>query len=359
MDVSLDVRQGEWLSVVGPSGAGKTTLLRLIAGLDRPNRGTIRIGQRDVTALPPQDRDVGLAPQRPALYPHLNVRENLAIGLNLRPASARPSKSEIRQRVEEAAELLSIVPLLAHWPHQLSGGEQQRVMLGRLLVRRPALWLLDEPYSHLDLPLRKQLQHDILLLRERFLPTIIFVTHDPVEALTSGDRLAVLLRGRVRQVGPPAAVLAQPASSEVAGHLGWPPMNLTTGVLIRSDATASALQFAAADGAFRLPMPAELVTHGAEGQPVTVGVRPEALRLLSDSPADAGDLIVLPNWEVRRVESLPPAPLVFVGCGRQEWSLWWHGKDAPRAGSKLALGVNRDALHWFGGHDGKRVQIGA
>lgn len=352
MDISLEAGNGEQFAIVGPSGAGKTTLLRLIAGLETPDRGRIVVNGRDVTAAPPHHRDIGLVPQRSALYPHLSVLENLAVGLRLRPRRERPAEPEIRMRVDEAVQLLGLGPILGNRPHQLSGGEQQRVMLGRLLVRRPSIWLLDEPFAHLDVPLREQLRRDMHLLRERFLPTIIAVTHDPVEALTSGDRLAVLLRGRVRQVGQPAAVLARPASSEVAGFLGQPPMNLTTGVLVRPETAGPALQFAAADGAFRLPVPAELVTHGAEGQPVTVGIRPEALEPLSDSPST--DAIEIAGWEVRCVELIPPAPLVSLLLGGSQWTMWWHGTELPEVGTRITLLVDTRTLQWFG-QGGKRI----
>ena len=356
MDVCLDVAAGKQLALVGPSGAGKSTLLRMIAGLDKPDRGRIHIAGRDVTDLPPHERDVGFVAQRPALYPQLTVAENLAVGLELRPKRERPNDLLIRQRVEEAGHLLGITALFGRRPHQLSGGEQKRASLGRLLVRRPRIWLLDEPFAHLDLPLQTQLRRDILLLRERFLPTIVAVTHDPVEALSSGDRLAVLIRGRIRQMGDPNAVLAKPNDRRVAGFLGSPPMNLAIGVLVRPKSVEPALQFAAADGAFHLPVPAELVTHGAEGQPVTVGIGPEAMTAIPENEKSTEACVEMPGWIVREVSWAPPMPLVHVACGSVDWRFWSRDPVPPCIGSTVTLRVRRDLLHWFD-RRGRRIAL--
>ena len=217
--VSLTVADGEILAVVGPSGAGKTTLLRLIAGLDIPTEGSIAIDGQDMSGVAPQDRDVAMVFQSHALFPHLTARENIALGLVLRK---RP-RAEIERRVTEAAALLSLENCLDRSPAALSGGERQRVALGRALVRRPRLFLFDEPLSDLDTPLRMELQEEILRLHDRLGGTVIHVTHDQREALTLGDRVAVLHGGVIQQVADPLSLCHQPANPFVAGFIGSMP----------------------------------------------------------------------------------------------------------------------------------------
>jgi ABC-type sugar transport system ATPase subunit len=361
LSCSIEIPAGQFVTIAGPSGSGKTTLLRLIAGLEQPDRGRIFLSGRDISGLPPAQRNVGLLPQRPALYPHLSVRRNLSIGLEMQNSRQRPkvTAGEIDRRVNEAIDLLGLQQLLDRRPNQLSGGEQQRVGLGRVLVRRPAIWLLDEPFAHVDFPRRMQLKHELHLLWKRFLTTILAVTHDPVEALSLGERLAVLIRSRVRQVGEPLAVLTHPEHRLVAEFLGWPPMNLTDGVLTRvSSETGEGFRFAAADGAFQLPVPAELVTRAGEGQPVTAGIRPEDL--LPDTsavpnPSPNADCWFLPDWVVRLAEPVPPAWLVTVTRGNRQWALWWQGSAPPKPGARLGLKLPPHKLHWFDQRRGKRL----
>jgi len=199
--VTLAVAAGGCLAVVGPSGCGKTTLLRLVAGLEEPTTGEVRVGGRDVARLPPQDRGVAIAFQSPALYPQLTARENLAFGLRVRGAGP----AEVDSRVREAAELLGVADLLGRLPHELSGGQRQRVALGRALVRRPAVLLLDEPLAHLDAPLRARVRDGLTDARRRFGTTTVWVTHDPDEAAAVGDRVAEMDAGRVVRLAPPAA----------------------------------------------------------------------------------------------------------------------------------------------------------
>ncbi|HLW65008.1 MAG TPA: ABC transporter ATP-binding protein, partial [Gemmataceae bacterium] len=334
LSCSMHIPAGRFLTIAGPSGSGKSTLLRLIAGLEKANRGRIFLSGRDITDLPPSQRNIGLLPQRPALYPHLSVRRNLSIGLEMQNSRQRPKvpPAEIHRRVDEAIGLLGLEELLDERPNHLSGGEQQRVGLGRLLVRRPDIWLLDEPFAHVDFPRRMQLKRELHLLWKRFLTTIITVTHDPVEALSLGERLAVLIRSRVRQMGEPLAVLKHPEHRLVAEFLGWPPMNLTDGVLTRSSEPGEGFRFAAADGAFQLPVPAELVTRAGEGQPVTAGIRPEDLQpipVAAPNPSPNADCRFLPDWVVRLAEPAPPAWLVTVERGNRLWALWWHDSAPP------------------------------
>jgi ABC-type sugar transport system ATPase subunit len=356
-DASVEIRSGELLTVVGPSGAGKSTLLRLVAGLEQSDHGSLHFDQRDVTLLPPDQRDIGLLAQRPALYSHLSIERNLSIGLEMwqsRHRDKRVDPAALRRRVSEAIRMLELGELLGRRPEQLSGGEQQRLALGRVLVRRPPVWLLDEPLSHLDATRKIEFRRHLHLLRRSFPATIILVTHDPVEALTLGQRLAVLNNGRLAQVGTPPDLYARPADRFVAGFLGWPPLNLADGVLIRNPANGG-LRFAAVNGSFHLPVPAELVTHGAEGQPVAVGIRPESLTPTPPAapPAPQGPT-TLPGWRVVRAEFVPPRWLVTVANGPVEWRLW-HESPPPSAGDAMDLSCSDRDLHWFGGRDGRRI----
>jgi ABC-type sugar transport system ATPase subunit len=231
--LDLEVHDGELLVVVGPSGSGKSTLLRLIAGLEQPTAGSISIGGRQVDALPPQERNVAMVFQDHALYPHMTVRENLRFGLKLRKTPA----SEAASRVEQVVDLLGLNPLLERLPTALSRGEQQRVALGRAIVLRPSLLLLDEPLSNLDAPLRGQMRREIFKLQRALKTTMVYVTHDQAEAMALGDRIAVLAGGVRQQVDTPGKLYAKPASAFVARFFGTPPMNLIRGTVLRRDAS--------------------------------------------------------------------------------------------------------------------------
>src|SRR5437016_4313449 len=221
-DFTLAVDDGELVVLVGPSGCGKSTVLRLIAGLEEATAGTVRIGERVVNELPPQERNVAMVFQDYALYPYLSARGNLEFPLKMR----RLRRDEMRQRVERVAGLLDITALLDRLPKQLSGGQRQRIAMGRALVREPAVFLLDEPLSNLDAKLRVQVRAEIKELQQRTRTTMAYVTHDQVEAMTLGDRVAVLDRGRLQQAAPPGELYDRPANAFVAGFIGNPPMNL-------------------------------------------------------------------------------------------------------------------------------------
>ncbi len=219
---SLDVRNGEFLVLVGPSGCGKSTTLRMVAGLELPTSGTISIGGREVTNLPPKDRDIAMVFQNYALYPHMTVRENLSFALKLR----RFPKAEIDRRVSEAAASLGLTPYLSRLPKALSGGQRQRVALGRAIVREPAVFLFDEPLSNLDAKMRVEMRAEIIRLHQRLGATMIYVTHDQTEAMTMGERIVVMNEGRIQQVAPPLELYERPENPFVAGFVGTPPMNL-------------------------------------------------------------------------------------------------------------------------------------
>ena len=224
-DFNLRVEDGELLVLVGGSGSGKSTILRMVAGLEDVTTGSIRIDDRDITHLPPRQRDVAMVFQDYALYPHLTVRDNLSLGLRLR----KVARAEIDRRVDWAGEMLGLAPLLDRKPKQLSGGQRQRVAMGRAMVREPLVFLFDEPLSNLDAGLRAQMRIEIGSLQRRLKTTTIYVTHDQVEAMTLGDRIVVLANGRIQQVGRPIELYRSPVNRFVAGFIGTPPMNFVAG----------------------------------------------------------------------------------------------------------------------------------
>src|SRR5437016_12528285 len=230
-DATFEAADGELIVLVGPSGCGKSTLLRIIAGLDSPSSGTVRIGGRIVNAVAPKDRDIAMVFQSYALYPHMTVAENLSFSLKLRGQS----RAEIERRVREPAEALGLTDLLQRRPRQLSGGQRQRVALGRALVRDPKVFLLDEPLSNLDAKLRLGVRTEIAKLHRRLLATMIYVTHDQIEAMTLGQRIVVLDRGELQQIDTPMRVYERPANLFVAGFIGSPAMNFLRGRIVRQD----------------------------------------------------------------------------------------------------------------------------
>lgn len=277
--LSLHAHEGEYVTVLGPSGCGKTTMLRLIAGLEKPTDGTIRIDGQDASRLPPSRRGVGMVFQSYALYPHLTVRENLAFAARAPGAS----RAETRRRIDEAARSLGLEGLLNRTPDRLSGGERQRAALARCLVKRPRTMLLDEPLSNLDGPLRAAARADLRSLHRRIGGTTLHVTHEQEEALSLGDRVAVMSAGRLQQTGTPAEVYDRPVNRFVAAFVGSPPMNFLEGRLERRDGLAFV-----EPGGLRLPIPARLAARfeAGVGRPVVLGIRPAALRERSSGPAE-------------------------------------------------------------------------
>src|SRR5450830_1483386 len=223
-DLNLDIRDAEFMVLVGPSGCGKTTSLRMVAGLEEITDGTLRIGDRIINDVPPKDRDIAMVFQSYALYPHMSIRDNLAFGLKLRHVP----KVQIEARVKEAAAILDLTRYLTRKPRELSGGQRQRVALGRAIVREPAVFLMDEPLSNLDGKLRVETRANILRLHQRLKTTIVYVTHDQVEAMTMGQRIAVMSQAKLQQVGPPQELYDHPLNKFVAGFIGSPSMNFTS-----------------------------------------------------------------------------------------------------------------------------------
>ena len=266
----LTIADGEFVVIVGPSGCGKSTLLRLIAGLDQPDRGRVEIGGRDVSELPPAERDLAMVFQSYALYPHLTVAENIAFPLRM----ARRPGSEIAARVAAVAELLELGPMLERRPRALSGGQRQRVSIGRAIVREPSVLLLDEPLSNLDAGLRVRMRHELARLHQRLGTTMIYVTHDQVEAMTLANRIVVMAHGQIEQVGAPLDLYHAPATIRVAAAIGSPAMNLLPVRIVAVDSAGATVKL---PGGVECHVDAE-VPMAAIGQGVTLGVRPEHLR---------------------------------------------------------------------------------
>jgi multiple sugar transport system ATP-binding protein len=305
--IDLDIADGEFVVFVGPSGCGKSTLLRLIAGLEDVTSGHIRIDGAEATALPPAKRGLAMVFQSYALYPHMTVRGNIGFPLKM----AGENRETIERKVRQAADVLNLTPYLDRKPRMLSGGQRQRVAIGRAIVREPKVFLFDEPLSNLDASLRTQMRLEMARLHERLGATIVYVTHDQVEAMTLGDRIAVFNAGRIEQVGPPTAVYRQPVNRFVAGFLGSPQMNFLPAVAER-DAAGLAVQV---PGAGRLALPADCATPLASVH--SLGVRPEHWQMTSGDGAEGLQA------SVERVEWLGDVTLVHCRLA---------GRDAANAG---------------------------
>jgi multiple sugar transport system ATP-binding protein len=338
-DLTLDIADGELLVLVGPSGSGKSTVLRLIAGLESPDNGRIRIAGEDVTDRPPQQRDLAMVFQHYALYPHMTVRENLLFGLRMRQVAT----AESAERVDAVARSLGIDALLDRRPAQLSGGERQRVALGRAVVREPRAFLLDEPLSNLDPRLRGSTRAELALLHRRLGTTMVYVTHDQEEAMTLGTRVAVMQGGALEQVAPPMALYTVPGNRFVGEFIGSPAMNLLTCTTSYRDGTAL-LEC----GAFTIAAPA-LADH----LPATVvlGVRPQDIAL---GPPNGGGT----QGRVQVVESLGSASLLHVALEGLDQPLVrvLVGDEAPVAvEAPVSLHLRRDRLHLFDSTTGARL----
>ena len=278
-DLDLTIEEGEFVVIVGPSGCGKSTTLRMIAGLEPVSAGTIEIGGRDVTWAPPKERDIAMVFQSYALYPHMNVGENMSFSLRL---AGRP-KAEIRERVDRAAEMLELTPYLKRKPKDLSGGQRQRVAMGRAIVRDAYCFLFDEPLSNLDAKLRSTMRTELALLHKRLDRTMIYVTHDQIEAMTMADRIVIMSEGIIQQVGSPREVYAEPVNTFVASFIGSPSMNLLSGEILEEAGLR-----VRGDG-FDLPVPDRLrgAVHAQGGNRVIVGLRPEHFALEPRTPDHA------------------------------------------------------------------------
>jgi ABC-type sugar transport system ATPase subunit len=334
-DLDLDIGDGEFVVLVGPSGCGKSTTLRMIAGLESISAGALYIGEQRVNDLPPKHRDIAMVFQNYALYPHMTAYENMAFALRLRHLAG----AEVDRRVRASAQVLGIEPLLQRRPRQMSGGERQRVALGRAIVRQPQVFLFDEPLSNLDAKLRVHMRREIARLHRQLGTTMIYVTHDQVEAMTLGDRIAVLSAGHLQQVDTPSTLYAEPANIFVASFIGTPPMNLIPGRLLAEGGPLF-------EGAEGLMLELERRWNGALGgaaeRPVILGIRPEELR-----PAtDADDAATTLDTRVELVELLGGDALVHVTRGPVDLTARLPA-PVPQAGESFRLFVQPDKVHLF------------
>lgn len=332
--VSVTIEDGEFVILVGPSGCGKSTLLRMIAGLEPITAGDIAIGGNIVNDLPPKDRDIAMVFQTYALYPHKTVAQNMGFALQMR----KTARSEIETRVKRAAEILDLVPLLDRFPKQLSGGQRQRVAMGRAIVRDPAVFLFDEPLSNLDAKLRVQMRAEIKELHQRLKTTIVYVTHDQVEAMTMADRIVVMNNGHVEQVGTPLELYDQPANMFVAGFIGSPSMNLLKGIIKVGPKSF----FELAPG---LTLPLAKTAKSLDGKAAYYGIRPEHLSL--------GKMGVAA--EVTVVEPMGSETQVFAKLGGQKVAGLFRERLNAKPGDVLSVVPDVSAVHMFDAKSGKRL----
>ena len=335
--VDLEVGDGELVVLVGPSGCGKSTTLRMVAGLESISSGTIAIDGRVVNEVPPAERDIAMVFQTYALYPHMTVRENMGFALRLR----RMPATEIDRRVSAAAATLGLDALLDRKPAQLSGGQRQRVAIGRAIVREPRVFLFDEPLSNLDAKLRGEMRREIAALHRRLGATMLYVTHDQVEAMTLGDRVVVMQAGTIRQIDTPAALYDRPHDTFVAGFLGSPPMNLLPGTLVRAGDT---LTFAPESTSASLRLPEALARNAerAAGAKVLLGVRPEHATVATGATGANGLRAV-----VELVEPLGHEQLVHLRVGASPLIVRSAPREMPAADSEVNVELDPARLHLF------------
>ena len=356
--VDLDVADGEFVVLVGPSGCGKSTTLRMIAGLESITAGSIYIGDRLVNDVPPKDRDIAMVFQNYALYPHMTVRENLAFALKLRKLPA----AEIERRVQRAAATLGLEPVLDRKPRQLSGGQRQRVAVGRAIVREPAVFLFDEPLSNLDAKLRVQTRREIAKLHRDLAATMIYVTHDQVEAMTLGDRIVVMNAGRVQQVDSPLALYDRPANRFVAGFIGSPAMNFIEGVVgdppveLRGR-DQSAAWFVATDASIAVPLSGGVGAVVSRGKRLVFGVRPEdvGVSLASDRANASGSATVAIPARIELVEPLGNEAFVHAVVGASVITARSSSRRLPDVGAAVLLEIHPARGHWFDLETGDRI----
>ncbi|MGH8926927.1 MAG: ABC transporter ATP-binding protein [Acidimicrobiia bacterium] len=374
-DVSLDISDGEFLVLVGPSGCGKSTLLRMIAGLEEVTEGALKIGERVVNDVTPKDRDIAMVFQNYALYPHMTVYDNMAFGLKLR----KMAKDEIKRRVEEAARVLEITEYLARKPKALSGGQRQRVAMGRAIVREPSAFLMDEPLSNLDAKLRVQMRSEIGMLQQRLGTTTVYVTHDQVEAMTMGDRVAVIRKGRLQQIDTPRNLYDSPDNLFVAGFIGSPSMNFVYGQV---EGVGDNVWISFAGEKVKVD-PAKVANlkglANYKGKEVVIGIRPEAFEVVTAVPgADPEQTITAKVGLTEQLGSeayvhftkqsppviTPDIRELLADQGTDPATLGSETKftarvdpdHAPRTGDEAKLVVETDKLHFFDRETGEAIR---
>ena len=335
--ISLDIADKEFVVLVGPSGCGKSTVLRMVAGLEKITSGTVAIGDRIVNDVAPKDRDVAMVFQNYALYPHMNVFDNMSFGLRL----SKTPKAEILERVKEAAAILGLEELLHRKPHQLSGGQRQRVAMGRAIVRKPSVFLFDEPLSNLDAKLRTQMRTEIKRLHQKVQSTAIYVTHDQVEAMTLADRIVVMRNGNIEQVGQPMELFQNPANTFVAGFIGSPPMNLVPARVVR-EGNALKIRF---NDRFSIPIPKKKGLALTADTDVIMGLRTE------DFTVDNGNGDAPDEWKldgtVEVVEPLGGETHMHMNFHGITFIAKSEGRRLFTAGQQLRMAMNLSHLHLF------------
>ncbi|MFN3728565.1 MAG: ABC transporter ATP-binding protein [Fimbriimonadaceae bacterium] len=361
-NLNLDIRDQEFMVLVGPSGCGKTTALRMIAGLEEATSGDLFIGDVRVNDVPPKDRDIAMVFQNYALYPHMNVYDNIAFGLRLRELKgffwqmthldeARKIKEDIDRRVKEAARMLGIEMLLHRKPKELSGGQRQRVALGRAIVRKPKVFLMDEPLSNLDAKLRIQTRAELIRLHRSLGITTIYVTHDQVEAMTMGQRIAVMKDGLLQQCAEPENVYSMPANKFVAGFIGSPPMNFLDAQIVVDGGTAWIDA-----GSFRFAVPAGNPAAGMPGKKVTLGIRPEAIfDAAMNNPIATTDTNTF-EAKVDLLEPLGHEYVVYLGTGPHNMLATIDTGTRLKAGENAKFSVNLEQIHLFDGETEEAIR---
>ena len=334
--LDITFADGEMAVLVGPSGCGKSTTLRIVAGLEEPTAGRVFIGSRDVTQVPPAERDIAMVFQSYALYPHMSVFDNLAFALRLR----KVRESEIRERVHAVAETLAIGDYLDRKPKNLSGGQRQRVAIGRAVIRDPAVFLFDEPLSNLDAKLRSEMRREIARIHQRSRTTSLYVTHDQIEAMTLADRIVVLDGGVVQQIGTPLDVYDRPANRFVAGFFGSPAMNILKARIAQGESGLTAR-----GAGFELELPRRL----ARNPDVLVGIRPEAIAL--DAHPDATPL----DAAVELREVVGSEAVLHLRSAAGELTVRAEARRAPREGENVTLWLDPGKVHWFDAESEQRL----
>ena len=337
-DLSMEIKDKEFLVLVGPSGCGKTTALRLLAGLEEVTAGVIKIGDRVVNEVAPKDRDIAMVFQSYALYPHMTVYENMAFGLKLR----KVAKAEIEEKVQEAARILGIESLLDHKPKQLSGGQRQRVAVGRAIVRNPKVFLMDEPLSNLDAKLRVQARAEISKLHKRLETTFIYVTHDQMEAMTMGDRIAVLKDGLLQQLDTPQNLYDKPANRFVAGFIGSPSMNFFAVTLVGENG-----ELAVDNGMFKLRVPPQYreTLSKYAGREVILGLRPEDVHDKDFTPPLSFTQSLTAKVDV--VELMGNEVILYLLSGEDTFVARVDPRTSAKFGAEMVFTVNMENMHIF------------
>src|SRR5947199_3992619 len=348
-DINLDIKDKEFLVLVGPSGCGKSTCLRMVAGLEEASEGDIRIGDRVVNGVDPKDRDIAMVFQNYALYPHMTVYDNMAFGLKLRHLP----KNEIKKRVDDAAEILGLEKFLQRKPKELSGGQRQRVALGRAIVRDAQVFLLDEPLSNLDAKLRVQTRAEITKIHQRVQTTFIYVTHDQVEAMTMGTRIALLNAGIIQHIGPPQELYDHPSNLFVAGFIGSPAMNFFPGAKVVTDGDKTTIVLEGVGQAVVPPLYAPQ-TREAAGKNLTFGIRPEHLEDVSLLPPDKrdGSTIAAP---VEGVAHLGSELLLYMTAGGKQVVARVDPRSSAHVGQDITLQIDADQIHLFNAETGEAL----